>query len=148
MMSIVDSPDQLERGLEGAVTGAVSLLVWLTKALVVRAHPRASELSKKIINCFEIPAVAKVFGHSAVSLTLLQAAADGIFVIMEEQQEVLNKQTHAVLRLMYKQRFFQSNLPLIVAVSFLCPPTLSDRDTRMLLPKPNPSTCLLWPICC
>ncbi len=44
--------------------------------------------------------------------------ADGIFVIMDDCTEVLSKQSHANIRMMYKQKFFQTNIGAIVKVCF------------------------------
>jgi hypothetical protein len=44
------------------------------------------------------------------------AAADGIFIVMSDAKEVLTQKMRANTRLMYKQRFFQENVPVFVKV--------------------------------
>ena len=58
----------------------------------------------------------------SLSLTLsplygrIQAACSCVRVVLQEEDVVLNKRAGAVLRLMYRQRFFQENIERLVKV--------------------------------
>ncbi|KAI8485593.1 mms19 nucleotide excision repair [Branchiostoma belcheri] len=80
---------------------AVAVLVWLTKALVIRGHPSGSQFTKMLMALFEDKAVGR-------------RAAEGFHVILSDSTDVLCKESHANIRLMYKQRFFTENLPALV----------------------------------
>ncbi|XP_070539635.1 MMS19 nucleotide excision repair protein homolog isoform X2 [Ptychodera flava] len=80
---------------------ALTFWLWLTKSLVLRAHPKSTDLSTKLITMFE-------------DTQLGQIAADGFYIILSESIDVLNKETHADIKLMYRQRFFMQTLPRIV----------------------------------
>eukprot|EP00061_Rhincodon_typus_P018621 g47858.t1 len=41
-------------------------------------------------------------------------AADGFSVLVSDSSDVLNKATHADIRIMYRQRFFTENVPKLV----------------------------------
>ncbi|XP_078589095.1 MMS19 nucleotide excision repair protein homolog [Branchiostoma floridae x Branchiostoma japonicum] len=80
---------------------AVAVLVWLTKALVIRGHPSGSQFTKTLMALFEDEAIGR-------------RAAEGFYIILSDSPDVLSKESHANIRLMYKQRFFMENLPALV----------------------------------
>ena len=55
----------------------------------------------QLLSCLEDPPVA-------------ETAASGFGVILEDCPEVLNFKSHAVIRIMYKQRFFQETEPKLI----------------------------------
>lgn len=85
---------------ESVTQGIVTALVWLAKALILRAHGSVPLLVSRLFSCFESDAGT--------------VAADGVFVIMDDCKEVLNKSSHANIKPLYKQRFFQSNIASII----------------------------------
>ncbi|XP_072883106.1 MMS19 nucleotide excision repair protein homolog isoform X3 [Hemitrygon akajei] len=82
-------------------TRIFTLLQWLTKALVLRYHPLAATLTDKLMALLTDP----VLGTEA---------ADGFSLLVSDSSDVLNKATHADVRLMYRQRFFTENVPKLV----------------------------------
>ncbi|XP_072335758.1 MMS19 nucleotide excision repair protein homolog [Scyliorhinus torazame] len=78
-----------------------TLLLWLTKSLVLRYHPLATTLTDKLIELL-------------TDLELGTEAADGFFMLVSDSTDVLNKATHADIRIMYRQRFFTENAPKLV----------------------------------
>ncbi|KAM6347933.1 MMS19 nucleotide excision repair protein homolog isoform 3-T3 [Alca torda] len=82
-------------------TQALTLLLWVTKALVLRYHPLSSHLTDKLLGLLS-------------DAELGPAAADGFSLLMAESPDVLHKGCHADVRIMFRQRFFTDNVPKLV----------------------------------
>ncbi|NXN23852.1 MMS19 protein, partial [Nycticryphes semicollaris] len=82
-------------------TQALTLLLWVTKALVLRYHPLSSRLTDKLLALLS-------------DAELGPAAADGFSLLMAESPDVLHKGCHADVRIMFRQRFFTDNVPKLV----------------------------------
>ncbi|XP_064320013.1 MMS19 nucleotide excision repair protein homolog [Phalacrocorax carbo] len=80
---------------------ALTLLLWVTKALVLRYHPLSSHLTDKLLG---------LLGDAELGPT----AADGFSLLMAECPDVLHKGCHADVRIMFRQRFFTDNVPKLV----------------------------------
>ncbi|NWH75754.1 MMS19 protein, partial [Piaya cayana] len=80
---------------------ALTLLLWVTKALVLRYHPLSSRLTDKLLG---------LLGDTELG----PAAADGFALLMAESPDVLHKGCHADVRIMFRQRFFTDNVPKLV----------------------------------
>ncbi|KAK2530551.1 Mms19 [Columba guinea] len=80
---------------------ALTLLLWVTKALVLRYHPLSSRLTDKLLGLLG-------------DMELGAATADGFFLLMAESPDVLHKGCHADVRIMFRQRFFTDNVPKLV----------------------------------
>ncbi|XP_059676893.1 MMS19 nucleotide excision repair protein homolog isoform X3 [Gavia stellata] len=80
---------------------ALTLLLWVTKALVLRYHPLSSCLTDKLLG---------LLGDAELG----PAAADGFSLLMAESPDVLHKGCHADVRIMFRQRFFTDNVPKLV----------------------------------
>ncbi|XP_057236410.1 MMS19 nucleotide excision repair protein homolog isoform X2 [Malurus melanocephalus] len=80
---------------------ALTLLLWVTKALVLRYHPLSSCLTDKLLGLLS-------------DTELGPAAADGFSLLMAESPDVLHKGCHADVRIMFRQRFFTDNVPKLV----------------------------------
>ncbi|NWV94451.1 MMS19 protein, partial [Machaerirhynchus nigripectus] len=80
---------------------ALTLLLWVTKALVLRYHPLSSCLTDKLLG---------LLGDTELG----PAAADGFSLLMAESLDVLHKGCHADVRIMFRQRFFTDNVPKLV----------------------------------
>ncbi|CAG8627666.1 4011_t:CDS:10 [Funneliformis caledonium] len=76
------------------------IFVWLTKALILRAHPLSYECASQITSQFCDPILEK---H----------ALEG-FEILTGESDMLNKQSFAVIRILYKQKFFNYCMPKLV----------------------------------
>ncbi|NXJ83552.1 MMS19 protein, partial [Trogon melanurus] len=79
----------------------LTLLLWVTKALVLRYHPLSSHLTDKLLG---------LLGDAELG----PAAADGFSLLMAESPDVLHKGCHADVRIMFRQRFFTDNVPKLV----------------------------------
>ncbi|XP_030132082.4 MMS19 nucleotide excision repair protein homolog isoform X1 [Taeniopygia guttata] len=82
-------------------TQALTLLLWVTKALVLRYHPLSSCLTDKLLG---------LLGDTELG----PATADGFSLLMAESPDVLHKGCHADVRIMFRQRFFTDNVPKLV----------------------------------
>ncbi|NXI41882.1 MMS19 protein, partial [Galbula dea] len=82
-------------------TQALTLLLWVTKALVLRYHPLGSHLTDKLLG---------LLGDTELG----PATADGFSLLMVESPDVLHKGCHADVRIMFRQRFFTDNVPKLV----------------------------------
>ncbi|NWR51114.1 MMS19 protein, partial [Regulus satrapa] len=82
-------------------TQALTLLLWVTKALVLRYHPLSSCLTDKLLGLL-------------ADTELGPAAADGFSLLMAECPDVLHRGCHADVRIMFRQRFFTDNVPKLV----------------------------------
>ncbi|XP_030308861.1 MMS19 nucleotide excision repair protein homolog [Calypte anna] len=80
---------------------ALTLLLWVTKALVLRYHPLTPCLTDKLLG---------LLGDTELG----PAAADGFSLLMAESPDVLHKNCHADVRIMFRQRFFTDNVPKLV----------------------------------
>ncbi|KAG0242236.1 RNAPII transcription regulator C-terminal-domain-containing protein [Mortierella sp. GBAus27b] len=80
---------------------ALITYIWITKAMVLSTNAIGYDMTGELMNVFSVPRLGKV-------------AADGFDMVIGEQQDVLTKETFAVIRLLYKQRFFTYCIPVLV----------------------------------
>uniref|UniRef100_A0A8C7BLS3 MMS19 nucleotide excision repair protein n=1 Tax=Neovison vison TaxID=452646 RepID=A0A8C7BLS3_NEOVI len=95
--------DKVEAGLSPGPcrSQAFTLLLWVTKALVLRYHPLSSCLTDRLTGLLSDPELGP-------------AAADGFSLLMSDCTDVLTRAGHAEVRLMFRQRFFTDNVPALV----------------------------------
>ncbi|XP_029466022.1 MMS19 nucleotide excision repair protein homolog isoform X3 [Rhinatrema bivittatum] len=95
--------ERIESGLADSLsrTRVLTLLLWVTKALVLRYHPLNTQLTNKLISLLADP-------------NLGPSAADGFSLLASDSPDVLNKACHADIRIMFRQRFFTENVPKLV----------------------------------
>uniref|UniRef100_A0A3B3DD02 MMS19 nucleotide excision repair protein n=1 Tax=Oryzias melastigma TaxID=30732 RepID=A0A3B3DD02_ORYME len=82
-------------------TQAFTLLVWVSKALLLRYHPLSTGLTDQLFSLLD-------------DAHLGAAAADGFLLLMSDSPDVLNRGCHADVRIMYRQRFFSENSAKLV----------------------------------
>ncbi|XP_069704917.1 MMS19 nucleotide excision repair protein homolog isoform X1 [Periplaneta americana] len=75
------------------VTNATTLILWITKALVLRGHKSVESWADKLVILLEHPLVGAV-------------AAEGFRLVMDHD-EYLSSGNHCIIRILYRQRFFQ-----------------------------------------
>ncbi|KAF8933133.1 Dos2-interacting transcription regulator of RNA-Pol-II-domain-containing protein [Dissophora ornata] len=80
---------------------ALTMYIWITKAMVLSTNAIGYDMAGELMNVFSVPRLGKV-------------AADGFNLVIGEQEDVLTKETFAVIRLLYKQRFFNHCIPVLV----------------------------------
>uniref|UniRef100_A0A8D3BNG0 MMS19 nucleotide excision repair protein n=1 Tax=Scophthalmus maximus TaxID=52904 RepID=A0A8D3BNG0_SCOMX len=82
-------------------TQALTLMIWVSKALLLRYHPLSTALTDKLFSLLD-------------DTDLGAAAADGFSLLMSDSSDVLNRGCHADVRIMYRQRFFSENSAKLV----------------------------------
>uniref|UniRef100_A0A8C8FY82 MMS19 nucleotide excision repair protein n=1 Tax=Oncorhynchus tshawytscha TaxID=74940 RepID=A0A8C8FY82_ONCTS len=82
-------------------TQAFTLLLWVSKALLLRYHPLSTALTDKLFSLLSDPELGWL-------------AADGFSLLMSDSPDVLNRGSHADVRMMYRQRFFTENSAKLV----------------------------------
>lgn len=94
---------KMESGLEDQSkrTQAVTLLAWVTKALILRYHPMNGQLTNKMIGLLS-------------DRDLGPLTADMFSLLVSDSPDILNKACHAEIRIMFRQRFFTENVPELV----------------------------------
>ncbi|XP_045147478.1 MMS19 nucleotide excision repair protein homolog isoform X3 [Echinops telfairi] len=95
--------DKVEAGLGSGPCRipAFTLLLWVTKALVLRYHPLSSRLTDRLMGLLSDPELGPT-------------AADGFSLLMSDCSDVLTRAGHAEVRIMFRQRFFTDNMPALV----------------------------------
>ncbi|XP_031424746.1 MMS19 nucleotide excision repair protein homolog isoform X2 [Clupea harengus] len=90
-------------------TQALTLLLWVTKALLLRYHPLSTTLTDKLFSLLSDRALGPL-------------VADGFSLLMSDSSDVLNRSCHADVRIMYRQRFFSENSAKLVQGFNSAPP--------------------------
>ncbi|CEG83218.1 hypothetical protein RMATCC62417_17178 [Rhizopus microsporus] len=78
---------------------ALEVYLWITKALILRAHPLGYELTDKVIEWCGLS---------------IQGVAHGFDILVRDDVYALNKSLFATVTLLYKQRFFSYSLPKLI----------------------------------
>ncbi|XP_051002527.1 MMS19 nucleotide excision repair protein homolog isoform X2 [Acomys russatus] len=123
--------DTVEAGLasESSHNQAFTLLLWITKALVLRYHPLSTCLTTRLMGLLSDPVLGP-------------AAADGFSLLMSDGSDVLTRAGHADVRIMFRQRFFTDNVPALVQGFHAAPQDVKPNYLKGLshvlnrLPKP------------
>jgi DNA repair/transcription protein MET18/MMS19 len=76
-------------------TNAVSSFSWLTKALIMRGHRQVDTWIDKLVG---------MLSHGNLGTTV----AEGFKLIMAQNEEYLNSDNYCNVRILYRQRFFQT----------------------------------------
>ncbi|KAM9832322.1 MMS19 nucleotide excision repair protein homolog [Neosynchiropus ocellatus] len=92
---------ELDSSPSSVQTQAFTLLIWVAKALLVRYHPRSNALTDKLFSALDDERLGPL-------------VADGFSMLMSDSSDVLNRDCHADVRIMYRQRFFSENSARLV----------------------------------
>ncbi|CAH1783557.1 unnamed protein product [Owenia fusiformis] len=79
----------------------VTTWTWITKALVLSAHMKSMQFTKEIVKWFEYPLLGST-------------SAEGFYVILNEYDDIMLPTMHADVKILYRQRFFQQTLPILM----------------------------------
>ncbi|XP_038599920.1 MMS19 nucleotide excision repair protein homolog isoform X1 [Tachyglossus aculeatus] len=126
-----EARDRVEGGLAPGPqrTPAFTLLLWVTKALILRYHPLSSCLTDRLMGLLGDPELGPT-------------VADGFHLLMTDSLDVLHRAGHADVRLMFRQRFFTDNVPALVRGFHAAHPEVKPNYLKGLshvlnsLPKP------------
>ncbi|XP_041819393.1 MMS19 nucleotide excision repair protein homolog isoform X2 [Chelmon rostratus] len=92
---------ELDSASSSLRTQAFTLMIWVAKALLLRYHPLSTALTDKLFSLLD-------------NADLGPMAADGFSLLMSDSADVLNRDCHADVRIMYRQRFFSENSAKLV----------------------------------
>ncbi|KAI7861938.1 RNAPII transcription regulator C-terminal-domain-containing protein [Spinellus fusiger] len=85
---------------------ALSLTLWMAKALTIQGHSLGFQMVDRILSQCRSPEL----GHSA---------AIGFSTILQDDELLLNKQSHAVISILYKQRIFNYTTPKLIELAYV-----------------------------
>ncbi|KAM7382049.1 hypothetical protein PAMA_012757 [Pampus argenteus] len=92
---------ELDSASSSVRTQAFTLMIWVAKALLLRYHPLFTALTDKLFSLLD-------------DTDLGPMAADGFSLLMSNSTDILNRDCHADVRIMYRQRFFSENSAKLV----------------------------------
>ncbi|KAG5619200.1 hypothetical protein H5410_019024 [Solanum commersonii] len=108
---------------------AVIGLAWIGKGLLMRGHEKLKDVTMTFLSCLvsnedqgnllpfndqmKDPAEHKV-------LCLRKSAADAFHILMSDSDACLNRNYHAIVRPLYKQRFFNIMMPMFLSAIVKC----------------------------
>ncbi|CAA7035212.1 unnamed protein product [Microthlaspi erraticum] len=90
-------------------TRAITVLAWIGKGLLMRGDRRFNEIVQVLVECLKSTNSSGHVLHSSA----MKHAADAFFILMSDSEVCLNRKYHAVIRPLYKQRFFSLTVPIL-----------------------------------
>ncbi|XP_073299299.1 MMS19 nucleotide excision repair protein homolog isoform X2 [Primulina huaijiensis] len=108
--------------IQSAKSNVVIGLAWIGKALLMRGHVKVKDITMTLLDLLmldgnigdsnQLQEWTEVCDEEYVP-QLMKCAADSFHIIMSDSEECLNRRYHAVIRPLYKQRFFSSVIPIL-----------------------------------
>ncbi|CAH8362109.1 unnamed protein product [Eruca vesicaria subsp. sativa] len=99
-------------GFYGSVdlqTRAITGLAWIGKGLLMRGDGRVNEIALVLMECLK----SSNSSGNALHPSAMKHAADAFLILMSDSEVCLNRKFHAVIRPLYKQRFFSITVPIL-----------------------------------
>lgn len=102
---------------------AITGLAWIGKGLLMRGHEKVKDMTMIFLRCFESSQRADI-SHQEKDISennneldlhhsVMRSAADAFQILMGDSEMCLNREFHAVIRPLYKQRFFSTMMPIL-----------------------------------
>ncbi|KAL6585082.1 hypothetical protein OROMI_004371 [Orobanche minor] len=111
-------------GIESEVNTVIGL-AWIGKGLVMRGHEKVKDVIMALLSFFMLDGEAGgaeefknpigVFDKEDLH-QLMICAGDAFHIIMSNSEECLNRMYHAIIRPLYKQRFFSTIMPILLSL--------------------------------
>ncbi|KAL6496996.1 hypothetical protein OROGR_028925 [Orobanche gracilis] len=107
-------------GIESEINTVIGL-AWIGKGLVMRGHEKVKDVTMALLSFFMLDGEAGaeqfknpigVFDKEGLH-QLMICAGDAFNIIMSDSEECLNRMYHAIIRPLYKQRFFSTIMPIL-----------------------------------
>ncbi|XP_015572860.1 MMS19 nucleotide excision repair protein homolog isoform X1 [Ricinus communis] len=102
---------------------AIVGLAWIGKGLLMRGHEKVKDITMVFLNCLlsdgEIGASPLKHGslenngEQDMQQSVMKSASDAFQILMSDSELCLNRKYHAIVRPLYKQRFFSSIMPIL-----------------------------------
>ncbi|KAG2283877.1 hypothetical protein Bca52824_055097 [Brassica carinata] len=90
-------------------TRAITGLAWIGKGLLMRGDKRVNEIALVLMECLK----STNSSGNALHPSTMKHAADAFLTLMSDSEVCLNRKFHAVIRPLYKQRFFSITVPIL-----------------------------------
>ncbi|XP_024007172.1 MMS19 nucleotide excision repair protein homolog isoform X2 [Eutrema salsugineum] len=90
-------------------TSAITGLAWIGKGLLMRGDRRVNEIALVLMECLK----STNCSGNALHPSAMRHAADAFCILMSDSEVCLNRKFHAVIRPLYKQRFFSLTAPIL-----------------------------------
>ncbi|XP_057505106.1 MMS19 nucleotide excision repair protein homolog isoform X2 [Actinidia eriantha] len=103
---------------------AIVGLAWIGKGLLMRGHGKVKDITKTILSYLlsDSDSVELSLKQNTLKdgtpqdvLSLMKSAADAFHVLMSDSETCLNRRFHAVIRPLYKQRYFSTMMPILLS---------------------------------
>lgn len=91
-------------------------LAWIGKGLLMRGHEKIKDMTMIFLECLLSGGEKSALLPSSeqdVCYSVMKTAADAFQIFMCDSEICLNQKFHAVIRPLYKQRFFSTMLPIM-----------------------------------
>lgn len=102
---------------------AIVGLAWIGKGLLLRGHEKVKDVIMILLQCLlsdgsEGASKLKqgLLGNTReqdLHLSVINSAADAFHILMSDSDDCLNRKFHAIVRPLYKQRFFSIAMPIL-----------------------------------
>ncbi|XP_021294698.1 MMS19 nucleotide excision repair protein homolog isoform X2 [Herrania umbratica] len=102
---------------------AIVGLAWIGKGLLMRGHEKVKDITMIFLQCLQPNGRAEILhqeegiseNNNELDLhhSVMKRAADAFQILMGDSEVCLNRGFHAVIRPLYKQRFFSTMMPIL-----------------------------------
>lgn len=106
---------------------AIVGLAWIGKGLLLRGHEKMKDVAMFLLECLlsndadvSLPLMPNLLEGKCErdSSPVIKCAADAFRIIMSDSEACLNRRFHAIIRPLYKQRFFSTMMPILQSLLF------------------------------
>ncbi|XP_027168739.1 MMS19 nucleotide excision repair protein homolog isoform X3 [Coffea eugenioides] len=102
---------------------AIVGLAWIGKGLIMRGHEGIKDITMTFLgvllentNNGDFPeSCDPIEGKEQEVIPLMKSAADAFHILLSDSEDCLNRNYHSVIRPLYKQRFYNSVMPLLLS---------------------------------
>ncbi|KAB2079049.1 hypothetical protein ES319_A06G205300v1 [Gossypium barbadense] len=102
---------------------AILGLAWIGKGLLMRGHEKVNDITMIFLQCLQSSGRAGI-SHQEKSISennykldlhnsVMKTAADAFQILIGDCEQCLNREFHAIIRPLYKQRFFSAIMPVL-----------------------------------
>ncbi|GKV36613.1 hypothetical protein SLEP1_g44724 [Rubroshorea leprosula] len=102
---------------------AINGLAWIGKGLIMQGHEKVRDITMVFLECLQsngrtsiLPSEEGISGQSHDEdsySSVMKHAADAFQILMGDHEACLSREFHAVIRPLYKQRFFSTMMPIL-----------------------------------
>lgn len=100
---------------------AITGLSWIGKGLLLRGHDKVKDVTMIFLECLlsnsnALPLSQHSLENSCeqdLRASVIKSAADAFRILMSDSEVCLNRKFHAIIRPLYKQRFFSTMMPIL-----------------------------------